>query len=375
MGQLGDLLRESRKAKGLSLDQVEAQLKIRRRLLQALEEEQFDALPAPVFAKGFLKNYARLLDLDLDHVLELYREIVGETSQPYDLQVLSEPLEQGPGAWPLLLAIVLLVTLMAVAAWIANQQGLIRLPHWLVGQAPLATVASTATTRPTNTVTPPTHTIEPTRTATARPTGTATETHALPTETMVSATATSAAATASPSWTRQPSSTPTVQPTGTATARSTRTATTRPTLTATARPATATPSIVAAAPTTLATATAEPSATPNLVSAATTPPPDGTVSVELEYQAEAWMRIYVDGLKVYEGLVPAGTTQSWRATQHVYVHCGYGSGVLATVNGQLYGALGPEPDTVRVEWSIAAGTPSVESVSLPTQVILATIMP
>ena len=66
MGQLGDLLRGTREAKGLSLEQVEQDTRIRRKLLEALEQEAYEELPAPVFVKGFLRNYAMLLGLDAD---------------------------------------------------------------------------------------------------------------------------------------------------------------------------------------------------------------------------------------------------------------------------------------------------------------------
>jgi hypothetical protein len=90
----------------------------------------------------------------------------------------------------------------------------------------------------------------------------------------------------------------------------------------------------------------------------------------LEYEADAWMRIYADGTEVYEGTVSSGSKQTWEATQQLYVHCGYGSGVKARVNGSDYGFLSEEPDTVHVEWALEAGTPSVESAQTPTQIVL-----
>ncbi|ACX53022.1 transcriptional regulator, putative [Ammonifex degensii KC4] len=61
---LGEKLREAREAKGLSLEEVTKATKIRSKYLRALEEENFDLLPGRVYAKAFLRTYARFLGLD-----------------------------------------------------------------------------------------------------------------------------------------------------------------------------------------------------------------------------------------------------------------------------------------------------------------------
>ncbi len=72
MAGLGDTLREARQRLGLTLSEVESATRIRRRYLEALEVEDFDALPAPVYVKGFLRTYARYLGLDPLPLLALY---------------------------------------------------------------------------------------------------------------------------------------------------------------------------------------------------------------------------------------------------------------------------------------------------------------
>jgi cytoskeleton protein RodZ len=62
----GAQLRAAREAAGLSLDQVAQQLKLAPRQVTALEEENFVVLPGRTFTRGFLRNYARLLNLDPD---------------------------------------------------------------------------------------------------------------------------------------------------------------------------------------------------------------------------------------------------------------------------------------------------------------------
>lgn len=67
----GARLRAAREAAGLSLDQVAQQLKLAPRQVRALEEEDFAQLPGRTFARGFVRNYARLLNLDGEDLLSL----------------------------------------------------------------------------------------------------------------------------------------------------------------------------------------------------------------------------------------------------------------------------------------------------------------
>jgi cytoskeleton protein RodZ len=66
--ELGGQLKERREALGLSLDEVIQRTKISRRNIVAIEEGNREDLPHPVYSKGFIRNYARLLSLDMDEV-------------------------------------------------------------------------------------------------------------------------------------------------------------------------------------------------------------------------------------------------------------------------------------------------------------------
>lgn len=65
----GARLQAARETAGLSLDQVAQQLKLAPRQVRALEEEDFAQLPGRTFARGFVRNYARLLNLDAEDLL------------------------------------------------------------------------------------------------------------------------------------------------------------------------------------------------------------------------------------------------------------------------------------------------------------------
>lgn len=76
--EIGNALRNAREARGISLGDVEDAIKIRRKYLEAMENEQFDILPGKVYVKGFLKNYARYLGLDADRLAAMYLESVAD---------------------------------------------------------------------------------------------------------------------------------------------------------------------------------------------------------------------------------------------------------------------------------------------------------
>lgn len=72
MNGLGSWLIEAREARGLTLEDAERDTRISRRYLQALEEEQFSIIPAPVYARGFLRSYSQYLGLDPQEAMARY---------------------------------------------------------------------------------------------------------------------------------------------------------------------------------------------------------------------------------------------------------------------------------------------------------------
>jgi cytoskeletal protein RodZ len=62
--EIGNSLREARLRQSLEFADVERVTKIRPKYLRALEDEQFETLPAQTYVKGFLRTYAEFLGLD-----------------------------------------------------------------------------------------------------------------------------------------------------------------------------------------------------------------------------------------------------------------------------------------------------------------------
>src|SRR6059058_4780884 len=64
MPDIGSTLREARMRERIDISEVEAQTKIRAKYLRAIENEEWDLLPGPVYAKSFLRTYGDFLGLD-----------------------------------------------------------------------------------------------------------------------------------------------------------------------------------------------------------------------------------------------------------------------------------------------------------------------
>lgn len=82
MTSIGETLRREREKRKLDLDQVSRELKISTRFLEAIEQENFDRLPGGVFAKSFVRQYARMLDLDEDEAASQVQRTLAPSPLP-----------------------------------------------------------------------------------------------------------------------------------------------------------------------------------------------------------------------------------------------------------------------------------------------------
>jgi len=74
---IGPTLREARSRRKVDLSEVEAAIKIRVRYLQAMENEEWDALPGGAYTRGFIRTYASYLGLDGERLADDYRRATG----------------------------------------------------------------------------------------------------------------------------------------------------------------------------------------------------------------------------------------------------------------------------------------------------------
>jgi hypothetical protein len=116
--RIGEVLKSARTRQGMEIATAEERTKIRTKYLRAMEAEDWEVLPSPAYAKGFLRTYSTLLGLDADTIVDEFRRQVEGTLEGGHPLRLSEPLEgrrRGPGRGPSGLGPIALI-LVGVAA-------------------------------------------------------------------------------------------------------------------------------------------------------------------------------------------------------------------------------------------------------------------
>jgi cytoskeleton protein RodZ len=319
---LGDWLRQRREELDISLEQVEEDTRIRVRYLQALEAEDFGALPDPIVGRGFLRNYATYLELDPQEATGRYSKFFpsptpvlppSQESSPFTTEPFRPvPLHEMPGfiarRGPLVGVVVVLVAALGVLAWWGYPY-----IRTMLAQDPGRLVTSVATaTQPVAGVSLTTATHTPT-VAMATPTvpATATEIEATPTLEL----------TFTPTFTPSPSPTP-------------------------------------------------------------SPPIYTGIFLELVFSDTSWIQVSVDGVRQFQGELESGTYKSWYGEERVELRIGNAGAVEVTINGQKLGTLGGPGEVVeRVfekvgeEVTAATSTPSVSETLTVTPTLRPTALP
>ena len=80
MSDIGDKLKNARKANGMTIEDIEKITKIQRRYLYAIEENQFDQLPGDFYVRAFIKQYAQVVGLNGKELLDEYHKEVPEAT-------------------------------------------------------------------------------------------------------------------------------------------------------------------------------------------------------------------------------------------------------------------------------------------------------
>lgn len=298
MDELGNLLREAREARGLTLAEAQETTRISSKYLEALENGQYEDLPTPTHVRGYMRNYARFLALDPQPLLDRYElsrsrkpavspvqtaeEISGSRPiPPRDDQVFYDPVNleltgsqrRDTGSFSRLLIIAALIIALVLVAvrflpmMLGNGDGTEALTESLQEAVSNITGEGEATVTPDTSIIP-------------------------------------GAGQAITSTNRNN----TIQlPTPTAT---------RPAL----------PAVLE------------------------------TIRLRLEITERSWMRVTIDGEVVFEGLVRRGDEPyEWEAQQEAQLLTGNGAGIFVTINDVALGRLGGRGEVVEEIWT-ATGT-------------------
>jgi cytoskeleton protein RodZ len=121
--EIGSSLREARVRRHLELGQVERDTKIRTKYLAALEDDRFETLPGPAYARGFLRTYADYLGLEGQRFVDEYHTRFAppdETAVVAPVRVRRSRL--AAGRW-VVGAIVAAAVLVGLIAWQLTSRG------------------------------------------------------------------------------------------------------------------------------------------------------------------------------------------------------------------------------------------------------------
>lgn len=130
---VGDQLRDAREQKGMDRQDVADQLHLRPTIIRAIEESDYEAMPADLFLKGYVRSYARLTDQDgddliarLDEELEPIRQEREKESEPTTMELIHQKkMRRRRIGFGVMAVLVLMVT-----GWLVFQYG-----PWVVDSA------------------------------------------------------------------------------------------------------------------------------------------------------------------------------------------------------------------------------------------------
>src|SRR5690348_8396151 len=125
MADIGTTLREARMRARIDVSEVEARTKIRAKYLRAIENEEWDLLPGPVYVKSFLRTYGDFLGLDSRSLVDEYKRQY-ERPSDHELRPIStlsrerERAARGPRIPPWAIVGVVLVAIVAALYFVGK---------------------------------------------------------------------------------------------------------------------------------------------------------------------------------------------------------------------------------------------------------------
>lgn len=297
---IGQRLRSAREGRGLSLEEIEAVTRIRRRYLEALETEAFDQLPAAAYAQAFLRAYATYLELPAEDLQEIYPRLRAGPAMAHgsSIDVRLTPATPQSRGRRIIAAIAAIVGIVAVLLGYMLYDQLRQFASTLPPSSPEQVPSGTRSSATPSSVP-------------LAPTG------ALP----------SSSAEAPPS--AQPEGT---QPQGTELQ--------------------AAQQAVPGGPAQPPSASSPPASAPaqQMLLA-------GPIQVVVDAADRSWIRAIADGVNVFEGFVRMGDRQVWQAQRELAITVGNAGAVTLSVNGQSLGRLGTPGQVVVRTFTTRAPVP------------------
>ncbi len=120
----GDQLQAARIQQGLSIEDVASRMHLSLGILKSIEENNFENLTAPIFVKGYLRAYARLVSLDENEMIQLYIEFYSKEDPPINTTSQMVPEISGQDArvkWTTYLVFIIFIALLSAWCWNKTQ--------------------------------------------------------------------------------------------------------------------------------------------------------------------------------------------------------------------------------------------------------------
>jgi cytoskeletal protein RodZ len=129
--ELGSRLKEARKAKGYSIDDLQEITKIQKRYLAGIEEGNYETMPGSFYVRAFIKQYAEAVGLNGDELLEMYKtEIPTPSNEEVSKNIPATPTRRSLGGrssnklmevFPMVV-VALFIIVIIVILWILFQK-------------------------------------------------------------------------------------------------------------------------------------------------------------------------------------------------------------------------------------------------------------
>jgi len=312
METVGDFLRQVRETKGLTLDEVASKTRIHPEFLKALEEGNFAKLPEQVFAKGFVRSYARSLGLDEEDAVRRFTEsagaFYGKQTELERLRVQQVEDERRKKANRKVVMAAVGVALLGLVMLLAREQNAVVSKRPMTDSQQFGADGSRSGSRSAR---------PPVAREAAGPTASSASAHSAPS--------------AAP-----PSATTAAQPAGLPTPAQTQPTAEHPAAERSERDA----PVAAVAPSPLS-----PSASPLPIEVTTSH--EAPLVLGLEAMELTWVVVQVDGGSPLEALLRPGERVTWKATDKFVVTLGNAGGVKVELNGKPQGPFGPSGRVAR----------------------------
>lgn len=134
----GERLQAARIEQGLTLDDVATRMRLSAKILEAIEDNDFEEITAPIFVKGYLRAYARIVSLDEDDMIDQYIDFYSEEDPPISsISNITSELSVTDLRIKWTTYILLLIVGVSLAAWWWNKEQ--------SDEAPISLAAQTST--------------------------------------------------------------------------------------------------------------------------------------------------------------------------------------------------------------------------------------